>query len=360
MLDPSANAIEDLFPTHPIAKGDQRIRAQEIEIQQKSFKQVLLDPKFNEKLFDSDADSLSTDDELMSDGEMEDLPEADSNLNTSIPRVLLPQSLLKKIRRPWKDCLIVKLMGMSIGYKALLNRVKRLWEIQGDLEAVDLGLGFFLLKFEVKSDFTKVFTGGPWVILDHCLTVRKWKADFKPSVAEDISTAVWVRFPQLPIEYYNEKVLFHIAKLIGKPIKVDLNTATTTRGRYARVCVEINLGNPLTSQFAIGKYVYNIEYEHLHLFCFSCGRVGHRQEHCGRTPTTNPDKSTAAFDNTKAHRRVENSASAETMEPDQTKPGMGRAMDACSSKAQTTKPREETYNEPTQFGEEQIWSTTKC
>lgn len=204
-------------------------------------------------------------------------------------------------------------MGMSIGYKALLNRVKRLWEIQGDFEAVDLGLGFFLFKFEVKSDFTKVFTGGPWVILDHYLTVRKWKADFKPSVAEDISTAVWVRF-KLPIEYYNEKFLFHIAKLIGKPIKVDLNTATTTRGRYARVCVEINLGNPLTSQFAIGKYVYNIEYEHLHLFCFSCGRVGHRQEHCGRTSTTNPVKSTEALDSTNAHRRVENLASAETME----------------------------------------------
>ncbi|KAL7214640.1 hypothetical protein ACSBR1_026934 [Camellia fascicularis] len=150
MLDPSANAIEDSSPTHPIAKGDQRIRAQETEIQQKSFKQVLL-PKFNEKLFDSDADNLSTDDELMSDGEMEYLPEADSNLSTSIPRVLLPQSLLKKIRRPWKDCLIVKLMGMSIGYKALLNRVKRLWEIQGDFEAVDLGLGFFLFKFEGGS-----------------------------------------------------------------------------------------------------------------------------------------------------------------------------------------------------------------
>ncbi|KAI7988519.1 hypothetical protein LOK49_LG13G00334 [Camellia lanceoleosa] len=42
--------------------------------------------------------------------------------------------------------------------------------------------------------------------------------------------------------------------------------------------------------------------------------VGHRQEHCGRTPTTNPVKSTEALDSTNAHRRVENSASAETME----------------------------------------------
>ncbi|KAI7990718.1 hypothetical protein LOK49_LG12G02460 [Camellia lanceoleosa] len=50
------------------------------------------------------------------------------------------------------------------------------------------------------------------------------------------------------------------------------------RDRYARVCVEMDLRKPLTSYLIIGKYKYVVEYEHVHLLCFACGRVGHRRE----------------------------------------------------------------------------------
>ncbi|XP_028055244.1 uncharacterized protein LOC114259426 [Camellia sinensis] len=122
--------------------------------------------------------------------------------------------------------------------------------------------------------------GGPWVVLDHYVTVRKWQQDFKSDEAEEDTTAIWVRFPNLPIEYYDEKVLYHIAKILGVPLKVDINTAMAARGKYARVCVEVDLRKPLISQFSIGKYTYVIEYEHLHTLYFSCGRVGHRKESC--------------------------------------------------------------------------------
>ncbi|KAL7243796.1 hypothetical protein ACSBR1_016088 [Camellia fascicularis] len=129
--------------------------------------------------------------------------------------------------------------------------------------------------------------------MDHYLTVRRWEHDFKPSESGEVATALWVRFPQLPIEYYNEKVLFHVAKAIRKPLKVDLNTVMSARGRYARVCVEVNLTKPLISRFAIGKYTYIVEYEYLHYFCFQCEKVGHRKEYCSSnkpapelTPTT--------------------------------------------------------------------------
>ncbi|KAL7177070.1 hypothetical protein ACSBR2_030406 [Camellia fascicularis] len=83
------------------------------------------------------------------------------------------------------------------------------------------------------SDCTHVFTGGPWVIMDHYLTVRRWEPNFRPSEAFETTTAVWVRFPELPIEYYQEKVLFAISKSLGKSLKIDWTTAIATRGKFA-------------------------------------------------------------------------------------------------------------------------------
>ncbi|KAI8012198.1 hypothetical protein LOK49_LG06G00994 [Camellia lanceoleosa] len=59
-------------------------------------------------------------------------------------------------------------------------------------------------------DCSRVHTEGPWIIMEH---------DFKPSEAGEVATTLWVKFSQLPIEYYNKNFLFHIAKAIGKPLK---------------------------------------------------------------------------------------------------------------------------------------------
>ncbi|GMP38549.1 hypothetical protein CsSME_00009752 [Camellia sinensis var. sinensis] len=116
--------------------------------------------------------------------------------------------------------------------------------------------------------------------MDHYLTVRKWEPDFKALKAFETTTAVWVRFPELPIEYFQEKVLYEIAKQIGKPLKIDLTTTMATRGRFARVCIEVDLHKPLCPRFLLGKKSYNIEYKSIHSFCFFCDRINHRKEFC--------------------------------------------------------------------------------
>ncbi|XP_028094851.1 uncharacterized protein LOC114294872 [Camellia sinensis] len=116
--------------------------------------------------------------------------------------------------------------------------------------------------------------------MDHYLTVRKWEPDFKASEAFETSTAVWVRFLELLIEYFQEKVLYAIARQIGKPLKIDMTTAMATRGRFARVCIKVDLSKPLCPRFILGNKSYNIEYESIHSFCFHCGRVDRRKELC--------------------------------------------------------------------------------
>lgn len=84
--------------------------------------------------------------------------------------------------------------------------------------------------------------------------------------------------------YYDEDVLYAIASSIGKPIKIDINISLTTRGRFARVCIEVDLTKPLTAQFWLDGRWHSVEYEGLHIICFSCGKYGHLIDKCPEVP----------------------------------------------------------------------------
>ncbi|KAI8003573.1 hypothetical protein LOK49_LG08G00787 [Camellia lanceoleosa] len=159
----------------------------------KSFKQALTETKNNEKAFDNDLDRLSSNDDFLTDEEnngAESDEEQESGFNPNIPKIKLPPRLIASIHKPWKDCLIVRLLGKTVGFKILVHRLKKLWGLQGDFEATNLGLGFFLIKFEMLANCNRVYTEGPWIIMDHYLTVRRWEHDFMPSEAKEVTTAL--------------------------------------------------------------------------------------------------------------------------------------------------------------------------
>jgi hypothetical protein len=174
----------------------------------------------------------------------------------------------------------VKMLGRSIGYKALETRLKQMWVRNGVLNIVDLSNDYYLVTFSNKQDQEHALLEGPWLIYDHYLTVREWSPNFNPATDAIQKVAVWVRFSGLPIEYYDAKVLSFIGDRIGRTVKVDKNTLTRERGKYARLCVEVDLRKPLLAMFTIKGRQYNVEYEGLHFLCTTCGKFGHYKEGC--------------------------------------------------------------------------------
>ncbi|KAF7839640.1 hypothetical protein G2W53_008122 [Senna tora] len=67
-------------------------------------------------------------------------------------------------------------------------------------------------------------------------------------------------------------VNFIVGNLIGKKLKVDPATSIKTRGKFARICVEINLKRSLVLRVKIRGRTFEVEYEGLHLVCFHCGK----------------------------------------------------------------------------------------
>ncbi|KAK9991877.1 hypothetical protein SO802_026862 [Lithocarpus litseifolius] len=98
------------------------------------------------------------------------------------------------------------------------------------MECVNFGQGFFLIRFLMKEDYVRVLKGGPWFIGGHYLSIRHWEPNFKASTANLSSVAVWVRLPELAIEYYEISVLWEIREAIGLVLRIDTHTAAESKG----------------------------------------------------------------------------------------------------------------------------------
>jgi hypothetical protein len=139
------------------------------------------------------------DDSEASDDDELPIPEEEDDL---CPTIVLTREEKARLRKPWKQALIIKLLGRSIGYNYLSMRLKQLWAPKGKFSLIDIGNDYYVARFHLKEDYDYALTGGPWPIADHYLTVRKWRPNFKP--AEDVITkvAAWVRIPGLSLELF--------------------------------------------------------------------------------------------------------------------------------------------------------------
>ncbi|KAF7811990.1 ribonuclease H [Senna tora] len=71
----------------------------------------------------------------------------------------------RRLNRPFRKSLIIKLLGKTVGFKFLLRKVNQLWGRTDEVELVDLGNDYFLAKFDTYTDQDFALTGGPWIIL---------------------------------------------------------------------------------------------------------------------------------------------------------------------------------------------------
>lgn len=89
-----------------------------------------------------------------------------------------------------------------------------------------------------------------------------------------MKTLVWGFFPSLSLEMFREKILVSMRNTIGKTLKVDMTTFGIIRGRFARVCVELDLNRPLMSTVMIMGQVVQVKYEGPPKICYQCGYYG--------------------------------------------------------------------------------------
>ncbi|XP_054796630.1 uncharacterized protein LOC129302000 [Prosopis cineraria] len=188
----------------------------------------------------------------------------------------------------WMNSLIVKLLGKPITRALLKTRLQRMWRTTEPINVMVLNNGYFIVSFTSKEVWDHAYQEGPWMMDDHYLLIQKWRLNFNMSKADTQGCIVaWIRILDLPVEFYSVEALRHIGNMVGKTIKLDLSTSLHDKGGFARICVELDLDQPLLSSFvAFGEDIH-IEYEGLHMVCFCCGVYGRYEGQCLEKVCTN-------------------------------------------------------------------------
>lgn len=198
----------------------------------------------------------------------------------NIPSISFSEKIHAQLIRPWQHAVIVKLLGRPIGYRALCNRLDTMCSMTHGFSVIDLENNYFLVRFKLTSDVDYVLTQGPWTVLGHYLVVQRWSPSFDCTMEEIDSAIVWIRLPGMALHYYHKRVLRILGQLIGTVVRIDYNTESATRGKFARIAVEVALNKPLVSQFFLDGKIQKVEYESLPHICFICGKYGHFRELC--------------------------------------------------------------------------------
>jgi len=200
--------------------------------------------------------------------------------NRLMPMLHVHQTIMEDLIVPWKDALVVKLLGKNLGYNIMKTKLEYVWKLVGGIELMDIGNAFYMVKFDGEDDKNKVINEGPWMIYDQYLAVRQWSPTFNASTAKIDKTMVWIRIPSLNLAFYDESVLWAVASMVGNPVKVDLHTLKVARGRFARMCAEVDITKPVVGRVGINGEWYQVQYEGLHIICTQCGCYGHLLKDC--------------------------------------------------------------------------------
>ncbi|KAJ0984231.1 hypothetical protein J5N97_002587 [Dioscorea zingiberensis] len=185
-----------------------------------------------------------------------------------------------------------KFLGRAPPLGVAREALTRLWGHLGEFSVADMLNGFFLIRYSTSEMMETILTEGPWTVNGMVLHIIRWRPHFQASFEKLTSAILWVQLYNLSPEYWEMEHLKTVAAKIGKVIKVDETTFLQDRAKFARVCIEIDLNQPLkkgvwvNSEEPVNSQCFvSILYEKLPVFCYKCGVVEHGADGCKQGDT---------------------------------------------------------------------------
>jgi len=111
-----------------------------------------------------------------------------------------------------------------------------------------------------------------------------WIPFFDPYNSQITKVVQWVKIPRLPGEFWETDHLCEILQHVDQVVRIDQNTLLRLKGKFAGVCVNIDITKPLPGSLTVNKVDgclrVPIIYEGLHEVCPLCGAKSHQLQYC--------------------------------------------------------------------------------
>lgn len=167
---------------------------------------------------------------------------------------------------------------------ALHSKLSQIWGIMGEWQLVSLGRGYYNIRFSNLADRDRVLDRRSWSLKPGMIRLQRWVRGFNPYKVNSTLAQVWVRIYEIPMEYFQPKIVHALASDLGTVIKMDERTRNRTMCHYARVLIEIDMTKGCEDyiMFESEEQVMfaSLKYEQLLPFCSHCGIVGHSLDGC--------------------------------------------------------------------------------
>ncbi|KAG4989292.1 hypothetical protein JHK82_031622 [Glycine max] len=147
-------------------------------------------------------------------------------------KVVIADLVFERLCTPWQDALVVKLLGKKINFILIKERLTKIWKLKAVFYLMDFGNNFYMAKFDMEEDRTKIIGEGSWMIIDHYLIIQTLSFSFV--------------FPKATIDkpWYS-------------------NILDVRRGQFTGVYVEVDLNKLVIGKVWLPDHWYKVEYEGL-------------------------------------------------------------------------------------------------
>ncbi|KAJ6289830.1 hypothetical protein OIU78_025699 [Salix suchowensis] len=143
-------------------------------------------------------------------------------------------------------------------------------------------------EFRTEEDLQWVIAKGPWMFGGKHIALQQWHPHFQFDRNNIKTMSVWVRFYGLPFPLWSTEGLSKAASMVGRPLSCDEATFHGTRLDYARMCVEVTVGDKFVHHFELEMpssktpCMVRVDYKWKPTRCQQCKTFGHsclNQEH---------------------------------------------------------------------------------
>ena len=110
---------------------------------------------------------------------------------------------------------------------------------------------FLIVNFASSKEHEGILWEGPWFWGSSGLFVTPWFLDFDANTMVISRMLVWIRLHNLPLHFWNERILSGIGKNIGKYLKMDSQRLEERIYTFARICVDVDLSKGLSNHIQL-------------------------------------------------------------------------------------------------------------